>query len=64
MADRDLRNERLRKRPPQITTIHVDPPTIADYYKIFRHLPDNTFFVYTNKPLEECLADIRKYLDT
>lgn len=64
IADRDLRNERLRKRPPQITTIHIDPATIADYFQIFRHLPEDTFVLYTNRPLEECLADVRKYLDT
>ena len=64
IADRDLRNERLRKRPPQITTIHIDPATIADYFQIFKHLPENTFVLYTNRPLEECLADVRKYLDT
>jgi predicted kinase len=64
MADRDLRNERLRKRPPQITTIHVDPATIADYFQIFRHLPEDTFVLYTNRPLEECLAEARRYLDT
>jgi predicted kinase len=63
MADRDLRNERLRKRPAQITTIDVDPATIADYYQIFRHLPGDTFVLYTNRPLEECLAEVKRYLD-
>jgi predicted kinase len=38
IADRDLRKERMRNRPPQITTIHVDSATIADYFQIFRHL--------------------------
>jgi predicted kinase len=64
LADRDLRNERLRKRPSQITTIRVDPATIADYFQIFRHLPEDTFVLYTNRPLEESLAEARKYLDT
>ena len=64
IADRDLRNERLRRRLPQITTIHVDPATIADYFQIFSHLPEDTFILYTNRPLEECLADAKKYLDT
>jgi len=63
VADRDLRNERMRKRPPQITTIHVDPATIVDYFQIFRHLPEDTFVLYTNRPLKECLADAIEYLE-
>jgi predicted kinase len=64
LADRDLRYERMRNRPPQITTIHVDPATIADYFQIFRHLPDDTYVLYTNRSLEECLEDARMYLDS
>lgn len=63
LADRDLRNERMRKRPPQMTTIHVDPETIADYFQIFRHLPEDTFVLYTNRPLGECVADAIEYLE-
>jgi predicted kinase len=64
LADRDLRNERMRKRPPQITTTDVDPATIADYFQIYSHLPEDTFVLYTNHPLEECLEDARMYLDS
>jgi predicted kinase len=63
VADRDLRNERLRERPAQITTIHVDPATIADYFQIFRHLPEDTYILYTNRPLEECIAEVKVYLE-
>lgn len=64
MADRDLRNERMRKRPSQITSTHVDPATIVDYFQIYKHLPEDTFVLYTNRPLKECLADAIEYLET
>jgi predicted kinase len=64
VADRDLRNERMRKRPSQITTVHVDPATIVHYFQIFSHLPENTFILYTNRPLKESLADAIEYLET
>jgi predicted kinase len=64
VADRDLRNDRMRKRPSQITTIHIDPATIVDYFQIFSHLPEDTCILYTNRPLKECLADAIKYLET
>lgn len=63
VADRDLRNERMRNRPPQITTIHIDPATIVDYFQIFRHLPEDTLVLFTNRPLKECLADAIEYLE-
>jgi predicted kinase len=39
VADRDLRNKRLRSRPLQTTNITVGPETIADYLRLFQHLP-------------------------
>lgn len=62
VADRDLRNRRLRDRPAQITTIRVDPATIFDYMEQFKHLPSDRLELYTNSTLEECLAAARDYL--
>ncbi len=62
VADRDLRNLRLRDRPAQITAIRVDPSTIADYLQLFKHLPRDTLVLYTNRSLVECLAEARDYL--
>ncbi len=62
VADRDLRNERLRNRPWQQATIRVDPETIADYLQHFKHLPSDKLTLYTIKPFEECLAAAREYL--
>ncbi len=39
VADRDLRNERLRIRTYKSTSIQVDPATTADYLQYFEHLP-------------------------
>jgi predicted kinase len=62
VADRDLRNHRLRTRPYQNTNIRVDPATIADYFSHFRHLPSDKLVLYTSKPLEECVAQSKAYL--
>ncbi len=62
VADRDLRNRRLRDRPAQITAIHVDPATIADYLPLFKHLPRDTLILYTNRSLEEYLTTASDYL--
>ena len=62
VADRDLRNHRLRNRPYQPTTIQVDPATIADYLSHFSHLPPDTLVLYTTSPPEQCLAQAKKYL--
>src|SRR2546423_441078 len=37
VANRDLRNHRLRNRSYQHTSIRVDPATIADYLRYFEH---------------------------
>ena len=62
VADRDLRNDRLRKRPAQFTAIRVDPATIADYLQYFKHLPADTLTLYTNKSIKTCLAIAKDYL--
>jgi predicted kinase len=62
VADRDLRNHRLRTRPYQITNIRVDPGTIIDYLQHFRHLPSDKLVLYTYKPIEECLAQAKAYV--
>lgn len=64
VADRDLRNDRLRTRPAQITAIQVDPETIADYFQHFKHLPSEPerLTLYTNRPLHECLAEANEFL--
>jgi predicted kinase len=62
VADRDLRNRRLRDRPAQITTIRVDPATISDYLQQFKHLPSDTLILYTTRSVEECLAAARNHI--
>jgi predicted kinase len=62
VADRVLRNRRLRDRLAQITAIRVDPSTIVDYLQLFKHLPSDTLVLYTNKSREECLAEAKDYL--
>lgn len=62
VADRDLRNQRLRTRKEQPTTIRVDPATIADYFYHFRHLPEDKLILYTSTPLEKCLAQAKEYI--
>jgi predicted kinase len=62
VADRDLRNHRLRNRPEQITRIKMDPATIADYFECYSHLPSGYLIVYTRNPLEKCLAEAKSYL--
>ena len=62
VADRNLRNERLRNRPFQITSVRVDPATIADYLQYFKHLPSDKLTLYTVNPFEECLARASDYL--
>lgn len=62
VADRDLRNRRLRDRPAQITNIQADPETIAGYLLLFKHLPPDILTLYTNRSIEECLTEARVYL--
>ena len=62
VASRDLRNQRVRTRPFQITNIRVDPITIAEYFKFFQHLPSDRLTLFTIEPLEKCLAEAGAYL--
>ncbi len=62
VADHDLRHKRLRSRPLQITNIRVNPETIADYLRLFQHLPPHTLTLYTINPMYEYLEDAKKYL--
>lgn len=62
VADRDLRNHRLRTRKDQPTRIQVDPATLADYLRYFEHLPSDRLTIYTSAPLEEYLQQAKKYL--
>jgi predicted kinase len=61
VADRNLRNRRLRNRP-QVTRINVDPATIADYLQYFKHLPADKLILFTTTSFEECLAQARDYI--
>lgn len=64
VADRDLRNFRLRTRRYQPTSIRVDPATIPDYLRQFEHLPENnTCIIQTNVPLLECIDRAIKYIE-
>ncbi len=62
VANRNLRNRRLRERPAQITTIRVDPATIADYLQQFKHLPPDTLILFTIRSIEESFAEAKDYL--
>ena len=62
IADHDLRNKRLRSRPEQITNIRANPETIADYLRLFEHLPPHTLKLYTINPLHEYLEEVKNYL--
>jgi adenylate kinase family enzyme len=59
-----LYNEGLLDRPPQFTKISDDPTTILDYLQLFKHLPSDydKLELYTNKPLKECLAEAKDFL--
>lgn len=63
VADRDLRNFRLRNRPYQHTSIRVDPATIPDYLRYFEHLPKNRLTLLTNVPLLECIIKAKEYIE-
>ncbi len=63
VADRDLRNQRLRNRPYQPTSIRVDPATIPDYLRYYEHLPKNKITLLTNVPLVECVVKAREYIE-
>jgi predicted kinase len=62
VAHRHLRNDRLRNRLDQPTSIMVDPDTISDYFRYFDHLPDDKLVLYTNVPLQECLVKAKAYV--
>lgn len=62
VADRDLRNHRLRTRPNQPTSIRVDPATISDYLRYYKHLPDNRLEIQTNVPLLQYISKAKEYI--
>ena len=64
VADRDLRNFRLKNRPAQITNIHVDPETVGEYLRLFQHLPlePERLTLQTNHSAEQCLQKAKDYL--
>jgi predicted kinase len=65
VADREVRNERIRHRPPQTTVIRVDPETITEYFGCYHHLPlpPGSFYLDTStKRLEDYLYRARYYL--
>jgi predicted kinase len=63
VADRDLRNYRLRTRTYQSTSIRVDPATIPDYLRYFEHLPENKLIIQTNVPFNQCIKIAREYIE-
>lgn len=65
VADRELRNRRIQRRPPQTTVIRVDPSTIDDYLDCFTHLPlpPGSFYLDTSEQqLEDYLPRASYYL--
>jgi hypothetical protein len=62
VADRNLRNKRLRERTFQITRIRVDPTTTADYLHYFEHLPLDKLILNTDSPLETCIDRTIEFL--
>lgn len=63
VTDRDLRNERLRKRVDQPTNINIDPATTADYLRYFDHLPDEKLTLFTHESLDGYLAKAKEYIN-
>jgi len=65
VADRDLRNKRLRARQDPHTRIRVDPATVIDYLYQFRHLPEERrLTLYTFASLADCLAQAIHYVQS
>lgn len=62
VASQNLRYERLRNRAYQDSTIKIDVETTDDYLRLFKHLPPDKLILYTNDPLEKCLALAVDYL--
>lgn len=62
IADRSTRNKRIGERPPQITRIKVDPVTLDDYLRCFKHLPEDKLVLNTQAPLDVCCNLAMKYL--
>ena len=62
VADRDLRNHRLRNRPWQPVTVQADPATIADYLRLYEHLSSDTLILYTNTSFAEYFEIAKEYL--
>lgn len=62
VADRHLRNDRLRHRTDQPTSIRVDPDTISDYLRYFDHLPNDKLILYTNILFKKCLDEAKAYV--
>jgi predicted kinase len=63
VADRDLRNDRLRRRRDESTRIRVNPATIADYLRCFEHLPSDKLIIYTSDPFDEYLNQAKRYIE-
>lgn len=64
VAECELRHDRIRRRPPQITVIREDPKTIDEYFLCFKHLPEfpDRFTLDTSKPLLESFMRAKEYL--
>jgi len=62
VADYELRHLRISSRPPQPTTIRVNPPTIADYLYHYRHLPQDKLVLDTSADKEACLSEAIRYI--
>ncbi|HJT55272.1 MAG TPA: ATP-binding protein [Ktedonobacteraceae bacterium] len=63
VTGRDLRNDRLRKRVDQPTSIDIDPATTADYLRHFDHLPDEKLTLFTHEPFDSYLAKAKAYIN-
>lgn len=63
VAGRNLRNERLRNRVNQPTSISIDPATIADYLRYFDHLPAERLTLFTHEPFDSYLAKAKEYIN-
>jgi cytidylate kinase len=62
IADRKLRNHRLRNMPDHIPSTRVDPATIADYLRFFDHLPQDMLVLDTSNPLNLCVDKSIEFL--
>lgn len=65
IVDRGLRHRRMSKRDSEYTLYtreFHDPLTIDDYRQCFTHLPDDTYELFTDQPIEACVEEAKQFI--